>query len=231
MRLQEMKLGKSLEIFVDREGYHYRVVSKIEDVTSDRVCVSLIAARSKVFRFLDSDTIDFVYRDENRLWKWFSVKGDVTLLDGDQVHCFYTQKKGEIYNRRDAFRVFIGEETKITYFVEVTPGCKEENTTESELDHDYLEKICDGFVKDISENGMGIFTNHKFEMNDLIEVSILTNVGKVICKGEIVRKSDESQGIYKNFYGIYFTESSKNLTKFIFAQQRIQIQNQRNLRS
>ena len=228
MRLQEMKLGKSLEILIDRDGYHYRLVSKIEDITSDRVCVTLIASRSKVFRFLEEDKVDIVYKDENRLWKWSGVKAGVVLLEDTYVHCFFTQKQGETYNRRETFRVFLGEETKITYYVPDVEKSKEEDKTDSKNEKVDSEKVCEGFIKDISETGVGIFSSQQFEKGEIIEITILSDFGNVVCKGEVVRISDEKHGIYKNYYGIYFTETSKNLPKFIFAQQRLQLQNQRN---
>lgn len=38
MLLSEMMIGRPLEIFVTREGYHYRVVSKIEHVSGMCMC-------------------------------------------------------------------------------------------------------------------------------------------------------------------------------------------------
>lgn len=227
MRLTEMKLGKSLEIHVDREGYRYRVVSKVEDVKADRVCVTLIATRSRVFRFIDTDKIDFIYKDEDRLWKWNNVKADIINLDGEDVHCFYTEKKGVIFNRRNTYRVFLGEETTIINYI---PIIKQVSETEDDIDL-YDEEILPAFIKDISEDGMGIFVNKKLALKDFVGIEILTDVGKVICKGEVVRDSDEKEGIYKNFYGISFTESSKNIAQYIFYLQRKLLLKKRSTRS
>ena len=44
MLLENIPLGRTLEIYIDREGYRYRLVSKVEEAKSNQVCVSLIAS-------------------------------------------------------------------------------------------------------------------------------------------------------------------------------------------
>ena len=47
MLLENIPLGRTVEIFVDREGYRYRLTSKAEYVDKKKICVTLIAAREK----------------------------------------------------------------------------------------------------------------------------------------------------------------------------------------
>ena len=52
MLLENIPLGRTLEIYIDREGYRYRLVSKVEEAKSNQVCVSLIASNGRAFQFL-----------------------------------------------------------------------------------------------------------------------------------------------------------------------------------
>ena len=62
MLLENIPLGRTVEIFVDREGYRYRLTSKAEYVDKKKICVTLIAARGKVFKFNPEDSISIFMR-------------------------------------------------------------------------------------------------------------------------------------------------------------------------
>lgn len=221
MLLTEMKLGKSLEIFVFRGEYKFRLVSKIEDVVKGRVSVTLIASKNRVFQFYDTDKIFFVYRDENRLWKWNNVMPGMTEIDGYKLHCFYTDKEGESFNRRNSYRVFIGEDIKLFY-----PKEDEDNNIGDDSETEML--VCDGFLKDLSENGAGIFSDERFSLKDILSFTVYTDLGALQCKAEVVRISQENHGIYRRYYGCCFVKSDQNLTKFLFSKQRQLLHSKRN---
>lgn len=232
MQMAEMKLGKSLEIFVLRGDYRFRLVSKIEDVKNGRVCVTQIATRNRLFQFYDTDEISFIYRNENRLWKWNHVIPGTTELDGYQLHCFYSDKEGETYNRRNAYRVFIGEEITLHYIPsrervllagKSVQSEEQEETKEAEPE----EMVCDGFLKDLSENGAGIFSDERFSLKDEISFTVYTDMGMYQCRAEIVRISPENHGIYKRYYGCSFIQTDKDLIRFLYQRQRQYLRNAR----
>lgn len=214
MRLEKMKLGKPLEIFVNRDGYRYRLVSKVEDVSPGRVCITLIESKSRVFYFHDTDEIEFIYRDAERMWKWSNVKGGITELDGYRLHCFYTDKEGTTYNRRTAYRVFVGEELPMSF-------CVEEQSEEPKI------KRFKGFLKDLSETGVGLFSNEIISLNQDVYFQLPSIYGKLDCIAETVRTLEERQGPYRYYYGCSLTQSDQRLGKYIFYLQRQQLLNAR----
>ena len=74
MLLEKIPLGKTLEIFVEREDYQYHLISKVEDTNEFRVCVTAIASHGRYFEFLPTDRIRLVYRDEESMWEWSKVR-------------------------------------------------------------------------------------------------------------------------------------------------------------
>lgn len=246
MWLGEMKLGKPLEIYIDRDGYHYKIVSKIEDVAEDHICVTLIASHSRVFEFTPEDIVDIVYREDDRMWKWKSVTGSVMMLDDEQFHCFTTTEEGESYNRRNAFRVYVGDKLIIHYLVHDLKRLNEIKDKEAlhsqtvfnydpgsdVLKEDCFRYVdCDAVLKDISEVGAGIYTDQKMEKGDEISFDFDTDFGKIHCKAEIVRKLDSYQSSFFFYYGCRFIESSRNLSKYIYDMQRKQIRKIRELKA
>lgn len=240
MQISDIQVGKPLEIFVEREGYNYRVVSKVEEVKDNTVFITLIESRVRVFQFKENDIIDIVYRNDNRMWKWRKVSAGITQLDGSSVHYFYSTEPGETYNRRNAYRVSIGEKLVIKYITKKSE--KVEDEVNSKLVEDSLQRqnspnssdtlneeikiqwlSCEAYIRDISEVGAGFFTNEKFEIGDIIRFELSTNFGTISCQGEIARCSDNVHGVYRNYYGCSYTETSKNLIRYIFEVQKIQL--------
>ncbi len=246
MLLNEMKIGKPLEIFITREGYHYRVVSKIEDVSKGRVCVTLIASKTRVFEFLETDTIDIVYREEDKMWKWKSVAGGVTTLDGEKFHCFCSDVEGESFNRRNAYRVFVGEKLIVQYTVYDAKRLREFDDVEelhSEMVFNYDANAdvmrancfryvdCRAVLKDISENGAGLYMDQKLENGDEVSFDFETeDFGVISCQARIVRRLESRQGSFKYYYGCRFKETSRNLSKYIYEMQRKQLRKAKELK-
>lgn len=221
-----MQVGKSIEIFVYRAGYKYRMVSKLEDVNQDNFSITLIANRTKVFHFQDTDKIEIIYRINNQLWRWKNFKAKVVILDDCRVHQFTLigSEEGEKFNRRNAFRVFIGDDVTLTYYVMNLVEKKSDGLNEDDDfvsgEIKYEKKHCLGFIKDLSENGVGIFSNNIFNLGDEIEFTLDTPLGMLKSKAEVVRITKDTHGAYLNFYGCTFTTTSKNLVKYIYTLQR-----------
>lgn len=225
MRLGELRLGKSIEIFVTRDKYKLRLVSKIEDVAYDHIAVTLITGNGRAFQFQEQDKIEFIYKDDQRLWKWNRVTGTIESLDGSYVHCFYGPIEGESFNRRNAYRVFLGEEVRFYWIKQgQTQTLLDHKDDLDQLEDPLLTKNARGIVKDLSEGGAGLYTNERLELHDAVSFSIITTMGTIQCIGEVVRLTDEKSGTYRRFVGIQFVEVSNIISKYIFAVQRVQLQ-------
>lgn len=116
MLLENIELGKTLEIYVDREGYRYRLVSKVEQTSVRRICVTAITANGRAFLFRPEDDIRLVYRDEEQMWEWNKVKAGLAKLENSPVHYFDIVNKGRSFNRRNAYRVEINEDVEFGYY-------------------------------------------------------------------------------------------------------------------
>ena len=113
MLLENIALGKTLEVYVDRDGYRYRLVSKVEKTGVKRVCLTAIMAGGRAFKFRPEDNIRLVYRSEDQMWEWLNVKAGLGKLDDEPVHYFEIVNKGQSFNRRQAYRVAIDADVDI----------------------------------------------------------------------------------------------------------------------
>jgi len=213
MLLNELRLGRPLEIYINRDGYNYRILSKIEYVETGCVCVSLIASGKRVFQFLDTDVIDIIYQEQDRMWKWSNVKGAVVTVEEDKLHGFFSDEPGANYNRRNAFRMYLGKELTIRYKVrdqkkltEIISDDNLHNQTVYNYDKSseqikgdcYRWVDCLAFIRDISEIGVGIYSNEKFLPEDEISFDFQSDYGKIECRATIVRMREHVSGTFHN---------------------------------
>ncbi len=218
MLIKEMVLGRKLEILVVREGYNYRLVSKVEGIADSTVAVSAIVAKGRMFHFEDGDDVTLVYRGAERMWKWEHVKTGMARLDGETVHTFTSREPGQIYNRRDSFRVPIGE-SLLMY--RVLSKKNEEGEVEETL------KPFEGLLADLSVSGAGLYTDEDMDVDAIIGFDMPTHMGIMICRGKIVRRTDVYDKPFRNFYGCEFTKVRKELERYLFERQRLMLQKER----
>lgn len=226
MLMKEMKAGKPLELYIIRDGYRYRLTSKVEDTAPGKVFIPLIISRGKIFRFLDTDKLELIYKDNDKMWRWTDIKASLSTLENVKVHRLESTKEGEPYNRRSAFRVRLGQEhfaTKLVPKNEVSGDFVEEDF-EAGLwsgDYEYVRIPC--VIKDLSENGIGIYANDKLSIGALLEVRINTQEGEMKMLGKVVRADSGDFGKYKEFYGCTLLRTDRNLGKFLTIAQRQQL--------
>lgn len=266
MLLENIALGKTLEVYVDRDGYRYRLVSKVEKTGVKRVCLTAIMAGGRAFKFRPEDNIRLVYRSEDQMWEWLNVKAGLGKLDDEPVHYFEIVNKGQSFNRRQAYRVTIDADVDIVFYqvpgnrqrLSYVPLVKEEyealvdvNGVELEREEDSrsgkifiekrlrmvpmkeaVEKKVRGFVHDISETGMGVYSNELLEKDNSFYTRIPSDYGPLLVRCVVVRVDDQVKGNrkYRYYYGCIYEESDQKLIRYIYDIQRKQIQKQRDRR-
>ena len=218
MLIKEMVLGRKLEVLIEREGYQYRLVSKIEGTTEFTVAVSAIVAKGRMFHFAEGDDVTIVYRGEERMWKWEHVKPGLARLDGETVHTFSSREQGQVYNRRESFRVPIGE-SLLMYRI-FTKKNEEGETVET-------TRPFEGLLVDLSVSGAGFFTNEELDVDAMMGFDMPTHMGIMSCRGKIVRRADVYDKPFRNFYGCEFTQVRKELERYLFERQRLMLQKER----
>lgn len=249
MKVEEMKIGRAVDILILREGFKYRLGSKIEEVKKDIVYVSLITSKGRVFHFEETDEIVVIYKTDTRLFKWNKVRGGIDQLDGDRVHILKLPGEGKPYNRRDSFRVPVDESAVFSRYVMkekvtqaeidvakmkleahkaayVTAEGKEPTepiTLLPEEDPRYEKKQFTGLIKDISESGVGMYTNEKLEIGSEVTFELFTSFGKMKFYADVMRVVDERRNAFNLYYGCSFTKSDKDLPRYLVEIQRIQL--------
>ena len=86
-----------------------------------------------------------------------------------------------------------------------------------------------GLVKDVSENGVGLYTDEEFEVGDGMFFDIPSLYGNLSVKAQVIRKLESSSAAsrFRFYYGCVLTQSDRRLLHFIFEIQRERLKIQR----
>ncbi len=235
MILDDIIPGTLLEIYIQRDGFNYKVISKIELVDGDTIAVSPIASKMRMFRFMNTDVVDVVYHTDDKTWKWTNVKPEIVVdEEGNKLHGFIVGKEAEVLNRRSTYRLEMNRSMTMKYLVKEEDIFLNESGlyTDSNPDRVIDEALrlldttkfrweeCDCFLKDVSEGGAALQSDTELKKGDEVWFEFPSPEGTVVCKAVVVRVKKDIHGYYDNHYGCSFTEISKNFTRFLFAQQR-----------
>lgn len=243
MRLEKIPLGKTLEIFVDREEYRFRLVSKVEDTDDKRVCVTAISSRNgKFFSFQPTDKIRLLYRDHEVMWEWNNVTAGLAMLEDRPVHYFLIADKGEKFNRRNAYRVNVLEDVSLNFYMvpdqsnklSDRPNLPENMEDFGEQKKEWIKEALTphcvkGMIKDVSETGIGLCSDENFEINDSLFFDIPSSYGDLPVKALVVRKVKirSASSRFENYYGCVLLQSDRKLLRYIFDLQRKMLKKQK----
>lgn len=244
MLLENIPLGKTLEIFVEREDYRYRLVSKVEDTNEFRVCVTAISSSGRFFEFLPEDHIRIVYRDQNFMWEWDKVRAGLAKLEGFPVHYFQIVDKGRTFNRRNAYRVKLLQDVVLGYYripgrsgryfdIPKIPADLFASREEEEV---WIRKASrsvyvKAMIKDVSENGIGLYSDEKFRVGDGFFFNIPSPYGNLPVKASVVRKNNMKsiESRFDYYYGCILAKSNRKLLHYIYDLQREYLRKQREM--
>lgn len=225
-----------MEIFVDREGYRYRLTSKVEYVDERKICVTLIAAHGRIFNFVPEDLISVVYKDSETMWQWDNCKAGIVKLEGALTHCFMTSDNGKTFNRRNAYRVNLDVETMFGFYLNAKTGLRVSERQYPDVDDpdfaSYKEQIPEfvsGFIRDVSETGINICLNIDLKVDDALFFNIPSKLGDLKARAQVIRKEEiTTKGSkYSYSYGCVFQQTDKKLITYIYDIQREMLKKQK----
>ena len=200
MRINEISQKGSIELEVRCNGKFMNFKSEISLIRNNSVLISCIKVNEQSIGFTDKYQINFLYKTDGRLYIWENVSVKLVKFDDGVYHMIDLIGDGKPYNRRDAFRQYIGEDMPV--YVNTTSG----PTALSVL------------VKDISETGVGFITKEEIDIDRTIRLKLKDGNNIISLSGVIVRK-DLLEHLGSFLYGCKFNEKNHKLAKFIAKRQ------------
>ena len=206
MTVDELSKSADIEVDVKCNGKTMNFRSEIKLIKNNSILINSIKVNDQTIGFSEKCTINFLYKYEGKLYIWENVNVKLVKYDGLIYHKIDLSGEGKAYNRRDAFRMYIGEDMII--YINTANG----------------PSALQVLVKDISETGVAFITKEDFDIERTFRLRLKDDTLVVNLSGVIVRKEFLSH-LDSNLYGCKFLEKNQMLGKFIALKQGEQLRN------
>lgn len=206
MNIDDISKGEVIEIDVKCKGKTMHFQSEIAHIINNSILINSIKVENQTIGFSDQCTIDYLYKFDGKLFIWENVNVKLVRYDSEVYHITELLGEGKPHNRRDAYRMYLGEDMFININTAVGPAA--------------LPVL----VKDISETGVGFITKEEIDVNRTFRLRIKDNKDIITLSGVIVRK-ETLEHLASNLYGCKFSEKNNMLLKYITKKQGEQLKN------
>jgi c-di-GMP-binding flagellar brake protein YcgR len=204
LQIDEISKGGDIELEVRLNGKSMNFQSDVVFIKNHSVLITSIKVDDQTIGFSEQCTINFLYKLDGKLYLWSDVTVKLVRYNGAIYHLIELSGEGKPYNRRDAYRLYIGEEMNISI-----------NTSAGTM-------VLSVLVKDISETGVGFISKEDLDIDRAFRLKLKDHNRLISLSGIIVRKEFLEQ-LQSTLYGCKFNEKSQILGKFIAYKQAEQL--------
>ncbi len=204
MNISDIEEGSSVSLLVSRDDMSVELPSEIVKVFDDSVLANCFMHDNSLISFHGGNlNIEMMVVKPGEVpYNFKNVQVTLVEYEGGRYHCLRTGTIGVRLNRRNAFRVFIGENGSVAEL----PGNKTVNV----------------LVKDLSSTGIGflISKNENVEFDIGARISVIftdSAVGtKIEAEGKIVRIMEQETQM---LYGCMFTRHYPAIERYTATKQ------------
>lgn len=209
MHIDEIPNESSMELEVRYINHTLSFNSEIMFIINKSILISPIKVDEQTVGFNDNCRINLIVKIEGKVYLWDNVTIKLVKYNGVIYHKLDVSGEGKPYNRREAYRMYIGED--MTIYINTASG----------------PSAISVLIKDISETGVGFISKEDFDVERTIRLKLRDNNYLISLSGIIVRKEFLSH-LDSFLYGCKFNEKNNRLGHFIARKQGEELRNKVN---
>lgn len=209
MLIDEIPSGASIEIEVRYNGRSTFFNSEVVYLHQNSILINPIIVNEKTIGFNDNCRLNLIVKIDGKVFLWDNVSVRLVRYDGKIYHQISMQGEGKPYNRREAYRMYIGEDMPI--YINTAAGAHSLTV----------------LVKDISETGVGFISKEDLDINRTIRLKLKDYNSIITLSGVIIRK-EFLPHLDSFLYGCKFHEKNNRLGKYIARKQGEQLRKRNN---
>lgn len=196
MRIEEISVDAAIELDVRYQGKFMNFRSKVVLVRDMSVLINSIKVGDQKIGFTNQCFIQFLYKVNGKVYLWENVSVSLVKFNGVVYHKVDLMGEGKQYNRRNAYRLYVGEEMPI--YMNTTSGL----TAVTVL------------LKDISETGIGFISKDELNTERMFRFKFKNDKKVIDLSGMIIRK-EYLEHLSTYLYGGKFGEKNPMLSNYI----------------
>lgn len=200
MLINNIPNGSGIELDVRNNGRTMSFSSQVKLIINNSLLISPIMIDKQTIGFGNGSRVNLIVKVDDKVYVWSNISAILVKYDGKIYHKIELNERGKPYNRREAYRLYVGEDMNIYI-----------NTASGAISLSVL-------VKDISESGVGFITKEDLETDRVIRLKIKDFHSLISLSGVIVRK-EHLPHLDSFLYGCKFNEKNNRLGNYIARRQ------------
>lgn len=201
MKLTEIEIENKLLLKFKFKEKPYSMIVILFAKGSQNIIIPSILEKDRVVNPEELKEAEIIYTVRDGIFRFGLLKMESAFYKGIRVYSVSSEEDVTRANRREAYRMFIGELTKITV---VTENGKRRNV--------------EGILKNISITGMSVVLKQEFNIGSTISILYEFEGLNFFLQGMVVRK-DKMNGYRAFSYGCRFKEPNHGLNRIIIQMQ------------
>lgn len=200
MELSELAVGMEVSVCATIGDQTLSFPSQIKGIADNKILIDPITHNNKPVGFKNPAQVAFLVNDNSKIFR-FAVTSIVLVKSrGNIYHMLELSGMGTAYNRRKNYRLYIGEEMRVTIFGANGP------------------ELITALVKDVSEGGFCIITSKDIDPKFHLRLHFQDQKFATDLPANIVRKIPGNRpGEF--LYGCSLRIKSDSLSKYIMRSQ------------
>jgi c-di-GMP-binding flagellar brake protein YcgR len=204
LQISEIQIGAKIEVEVKYNGRNVSFRSQVVFIQDSSVVVNAITVDEQTLGFSENCQINFLYIVDGKVFAWENVTVKLIKYEGKLYHLIVLSGEGIPYNRRNSYRMYIGEDMPL--YINTPNGSSAINV----------------LVKDISENGVAFITKDDLSINRTFRLKLKDSNNRFITLSGIIIRKEYLEHLQSYLYGCRFNENNSTLGRYI-AQRQIEL--------
>lgn len=203
MNINDFNSGQIVQLDIKMDSISGSFDAKVALVYKSLLLLEPIYVDGKLVGFPEEAYVNLMYTEQSIFHVWKNINIKTIIFKNHHYHAAELIGDAEIVNRRNTFRVYIGEEMPVTYFTE-------EGT-----------RSINALIKDISETGFAFITTEEFSIDRTVRLNIpQPDRSHLHLSAKIVRSVEMEDGL-RTLYGCHFIERNQKLSTYLMKVQRM----------
>jgi c-di-GMP-binding flagellar brake protein YcgR len=201
VRIYDIEIENKLIIKFIYKDKPFKMVVDLIAKKNKSIIIPSILENNKALAPSSLANVEIIYTVKEGIYQFKSTKFEANIYQGMRVYYVTSQEEVSRLNRREAFRVFIGELSQID--VDAEDGTKKE---------------FEGVLRDISVSGMCIVLKNELDIGTTISIIYNYEGLNIHLLGKITRK-DKVERYNAFIYGCKFKETNNGVNRVVVLKQ------------
>lgn len=204
MNINDFAPGQIVQLDIKLDNISGSYDAKVALIYKSLLLLEPIYVGGALVGFPKSAEVNLTYTEQSTYFIWKKINIRTIIFKNHHYHAAEIIGDAETGNRRNNFRVYIGEDMPVTYFTEEGP------------------RSMNCLIKDISETGFAfICDDDTFQLERTVRLNIPQKDRSVIhISAKIVRSVPMDDGV-RTLYGCHFIERNPKLSGYLMKIQRL----------